>query len=148
MIIDKIEKENFEVFHIKTKYLTNEEIINLYYKHTTRDYFQAITEYMTSGPVAILILINKSEDYIDSNGIKALYESPVTRWKEFIGSKDPANAKAANSNSLRGIYGVDIIKNEFWGSDTPSDAYRELSAFMMPLPARVIYYYINIIIII
>jgi hypothetical protein len=90
-----------------------------------------------SGPIAILVLINKQDTFLDTNGIKTFFASPVERWKEMIGHKDPNTAKTNNPNCLRGLYGTDIIKNEFWGSDTNSDAFRELSIFMMPLPTRV-----------
>ena len=100
--------------------MTNEEIANLYFKHTTKEYYPSIVEYMTSGPVAILILINKNDTYIDDNGIKTPYESPIIRWKELIGNKDPIQAKTSNPTCLRVLYGIDLIKNEFWGSDTPS----------------------------
>jgi nucleoside diphosphate kinase len=46
--MDKIEKENFEVFDFKFKYLTNEEIKNLYYKQANKDNFGDILDYMTS----------------------------------------------------------------------------------------------------
>jgi hypothetical protein len=83
-----------------------------------------------------MIIINKSDTYLDSNGIEVKYASPVLRWKDFIGPKDPSAAKTTHPNSLRAIYGTDIIRNEFWGSDNASDAYRELSNFMLPLPCR------------
>ena len=134
-IIDKIQKNNFEIFNFLHKNLTKEEIMNLYFKHTKEEYFQEIINHMTSGPVAILILINKEESYLDENGIKTLYLSPVERWKEMIGNKDPNVAKSDDENALRGIYGESIIKNGFWGSDNNSDAYRELSMFYLPLPS-------------
>ena len=90
-----------------------------------------------SGPVAILVLVNKEESFIDNNGIKTIYKSPIVRLKEAIGNKDPAQAKTASPNSLRAIYGIDLIKNELWGSDDPSDAFRELSIFKLTLPAKV-----------
>ena len=89
---------------------------------------------MTCGPVAILVLTNKEDTYLDENGIKTYYDSPVQRWKEMIGDKDPNVAKG-DENALRGIYGNDLIHNGFWGSDNASDAYRELSMFMLPLPS-------------
>ena len=73
---------------------------------------------------------------MDPNGIEIKYASPVTRWKELIGYKDPNVARTSNPASLRALYGTDIIRNEFWGSDSTSDAYREQSIFMLPLPCR------------
>ena len=84
-----------------------------------------------------MVLINKNNTYVDTNGITTLYNPPYVRWKEIIGNKEPSVAKTSNPQSLRAIYGTDIIKNEFWGSDSASDAYRELSNFMFPIPAKV-----------
>jgi hypothetical protein len=84
-----------------------------------------------------MVLINKNNTYLDTNGITTLYHPPYIRWKEIIGNKEPSVAKNSNPQSLRAIYGTDIIKNEFWGSESASDAYRELSNFMFPLPAKV-----------
>lgn len=84
-----------------------------------------------------MVLINKNETFLDTNGINTQYAPPYVRWKELIGNKDPSTAKTLNANCLRALYGVDIIKNEFWGSDNASDSYRELSIFMFPLPAKV-----------
>ena len=110
-IISTIQANNFNIFNFLFKTLTKEEVTNLYFKHPKKDYFPDIIDHMTCGPVAILVLTNKEDTYLDENGIKTYYESPVQRWKEMIGDKDPNIAK------------------------TPSDAYRELSMFMLPLPA-------------
>ena len=82
--------------------------------------------------------MNKDESYIDGNGIRTIYKSPVIRLKELVGNKDPAVAKTSNPNSLRAIYGLDMIRNEFWTSDSATDAYRELSIFKLSIPAKVI----------
>ena len=121
------------------KILKKEEVLNLFFKHTQKEYFSDILKYLCSGPVAILVLINKEEAYIDQNGIRTLYKSPIVRWKELIGDKDPAVAKSQSPASLRASFGTSLIKNEFWGSDTNTDSYRELEVFQFPIPAKVIY---------
>lgn len=83
------------------------------------------------------MLANALATYQDENGITRTYQSPIQRWKETIGLKDPGQNKADNPNSLRILYGVDIIRNEFWGSDSRADSYRELSIFKLPIPAKV-----------
>ena len=145
VIVDKIEKANFEIFDVKLKTLTEEEVANLFYKHTQKGYYQNILDYMTSGPVAILILTNLEDSYVDESGITVLYLSPILRFKELIGNKDPTLAKSQNANCLRALYGSDIVFNEFYSSDSLQDAYRELNCFMMELPVKVMK--INIIII-
>jgi nucleoside diphosphate kinase len=89
--------------------------------------------------VAILVVVNKEESYIDSNGIRTIYKTPIIRLKDLVGNKDPTTAKTTNPNSLRALFGIDLIKNELWSSDTPSDAFRELSSFKLTLPAKVNY---------
>ena len=86
-----------------------------------------------------MVLINKEETFVDNNGINTQYAPPYARWKDLIGNKEPTTSKekGASPTTLRDIYGTDIIKNEFWGSDSASDSYRELSIFMFPLPAKV-----------
>jgi nucleoside diphosphate kinase len=112
VIIDKIQNNNFKIFNFLFKTLTKEEVKNLYFKHTTKDYFVDITEHMTCGPVAILVLINKEETYLDENGIKTYYDSPVQRWNEMIGDKVPKMSKG-DENALRGQFGKDSIHNGF-----------------------------------
>lgn len=117
------------------KTLTEEEVQNLFYKHIDKEYFFQLNQYLTSGPSAILVLINKEEIYIDSNGMEKKYDPPIIRWKQMIGNKDP---KLAEPDSLRKFYGLDIIKNEFGGSDNATEAYKELSLFGLTCPVKVI----------
>jgi nucleoside diphosphate kinase len=46
-IVTALEKENFEIFDLKLKTLTEEEIGNLYFKHISKDYYDNILSYMT-----------------------------------------------------------------------------------------------------
>lgn len=133
-IIERIKKENFEIFDMKVKMLSNEEVGNLYYRHVGKDYYEDLQNYNTKGLSAILILINKDDTYTDSNNMVIRYKPPFQRWKELIGSKNPADEKG--KTTLRGQYGVDIVKNEFFGSDSESDAYREISIFYFPIPCK------------
>lgn len=133
-IITKIKNSNFDIYDIKLKFLTKEEIANLYYKHTLKPYFDDIMIQNTKGPSALLVLINRNEYFIDSNNMEVKYPSPVLRWKELIGPKNPIEDK--NKSTLRGEYGIDIIQNSFYGSDNSSDAYREISCFYFKIPAK------------
>ncbi len=133
-IIEKITSNNFNIFNFLQKQLSKQEIQNIYFKHTKATYFNDILTHMSTGPVAILVLTNKEEFFFDENNIKTYYKSPIERWKDMIGDKDPAIAKSEDEESLRAIYGTTIINNGFWGSDNASDAYRELSMFYLPLP--------------
>jgi hypothetical protein len=85
----------------------------------------------------VMILINKVETVFDeAKGEDVKLESPIGRWKALIGNKDPAEAKANEPKSFRAIYGVDIIKNAFHGSDDPKSANKERDIFLFPIPER------------
>ena len=87
--------------------LLKEEIINLYYKHENKPYFEDIVRYMMSGESCVIVLVNADGSQGD----------PIVKWKKMIGHMNPDEAKKANPESLRGKYGKSIIKNEFHGSD-------------------------------
>lgn len=61
-------------------------------------------------------------------------ENPIKKWKEIIGHKDPARAKTDAPESLRAVYGEDIIKNELHGSDNAIEANKERDIFKFAIP--------------
>lgn len=150
-IIDNyIKKNNFEIYDMKIKVLSKEEIMNLYHKHVDKPYFEEILLYNQKSISLILVLINKENTYYDTNSIIRSYDSPIIRWKNLIGYKDPTtgsnikindknkglnNLSDNKENKLRQLFGKNIIENAFYGSDTPSDAYRDLTCFYFLLPA-------------
>lgn len=84
-----------------------------------------------------MVLINKVESvYDEAKEENVKLESPIIRWKNLIGNRDPNEAKANEPKSLRALYGVDIIKNAFHGSDDPKSANKERDIFLFPIPER------------
>jgi nucleoside diphosphate kinase len=84
-----------------------------------------------------MVLINKSETiYDEAKEEDVKLESPIIRWKNLIGDKDPNEAKQRDAKCLRAIYGVDLIKNAFHGSDDPKSANKERDIFLFPIPER------------
>jgi hypothetical protein len=63
-------------------------------------------------------------------------ESPIFRWKKLLGNKNPEEAKAEGNKSLRALFGVDDIRNGFYGSDDPISANKERDIFLFPIPER------------
>jgi nucleoside diphosphate kinase len=85
----------------------------------------------------VMVLINKVESvYDESKEEDVKLESPIIRWKNLIGNRDPNEAKTNEPKSLRAIYGVDNIKNAFHGSDDPKSANKERDIFLFPIPER------------
>lgn len=67
--------------------LTEEEIINIFYKQKGQAHFKELKKYMLTGPSTILLLCNEHTD-------------PITKWKNMIGNKDPTEAKKQDPESL------------------------------------------------
>jgi len=134
-VIQKIRDNNFEIYNILYKTLSKEEISNLYYKHIKQQYFDDIVHVNSIGPSCILVLINKNNTYFDNNNIEITYPSPIIRWKDMIGPKNPIDDKT--KSTLRGEYGNSLIDNCFYGSDSPSDAYKDISCFYFKIPVQI-----------
>jgi len=53
----------------------------------------------------IMLLVNSVEKIEDEEGRSIKLEPPVTRWKKFIGDKDPNEARSSEPESLRALFG-------------------------------------------
>lgn len=112
---------------------------------------------MLTADSIVLLLINKVDEVWDEEaGEDVKLESPIVRWKKLIGDKDPAIAtseegipglKVMNQETqelevsetqakLRGMFGKDIIRNAFWGSDDAKSANKERDIFILPIPEK------------
>jgi nucleoside diphosphate kinase len=90
-----LDKHNFEVFHSTRKILSKEEVLNLFYKYRNNAYYQEIEEHMLTTESVIMLLINKTDTVYDhEKELEVKLESPIVRWKELLGDKNPENAKA------------------------------------------------------
>jgi hypothetical protein len=89
-----LDTHNFEVFHQKRKILSKEEIINLFHNYQHRDFYGGIEEHMMTAESIVLLLINKVDKVWDEEKQEDVkLESPIVRWKNLIGNKDPEVAK-------------------------------------------------------
>jgi nucleoside diphosphate kinase len=135
---EDLDKNHFEVFHKVKRILTQEEVLNLFYAHRNASYYPDILEHMVTAESIVMLLVNscdKVENPEDPEGEEIKLDAPVKRWKALIGNKEPEAAKE-NPESLRGIYGKDIIMNAFHGADDPKAANKERDIFLFPIPER------------
>ena len=104
----------------------------------------------------VLLLINKVDKvWDDAIQEEVKLESPITRWKNLLGDKDPETAKTQEPllgpkvineetkieedtkiQRFRGVYGRDAIRNGFWGSDDAKAANKERDVFLLPIPEK------------
>jgi nucleoside diphosphate kinase len=123
-ILAKIEASGFSVLNILKKELTKQEVLNLYYKHSEKDFFDNMAKFLMNGDSIILLLTAEDAD-------------PIKKWKSFIGVPEPTEAKKSSPDSLRALYGTTLIKNAAHGSDNDDDANKEREIFKFPVPQRV-----------
>ena len=137
-VYKKLEENHFDIFHQVKKVLTREEVLNLFYQYRNAPFFGDIQEHMMTAESIVLLLVNARETIPaeDETEEDIKLESPVVRWKKMLGEKMPEDAKQADSGSLRAVYGVDAIKNGFWGSDDAKSANKERDIFLFPIPER------------
>ena len=102
-IYRKLDANNFEIFHQKKKILSKEEVLNLFFPYKNKEFYGEIEEHMLTAESIVLLLINKVETvWSEEKGEDIKLESPILRWKQLIGNKDPevANTEEALPNPL------------------------------------------------
>ncbi|MGZ4887467.1 MAG: nucleoside-diphosphate kinase [Candidatus Aminicenantales bacterium] len=110
-IIQRIEDEGFTISRLKMAHLTQDEAKGFYIVHKEKKFYASLTEFMSSGPVILMVLEG---------------EDAISRWREVMGATDPALAKPG---TLRRTYGFSIERNATHGSDAPETAEWEIKYF-------------------
>jgi nucleoside-diphosphate kinase len=110
-IISRFETSDMKPIAIKLKQLSKAEAEGFYAVHKARPFFGSLVEFMTSGPVVLMVLEG---------------ENAVARNREIMGATDP---KKAADGTLRKDFATDIEKNTVHGSDSLENAKNEVSYF-------------------
>ncbi len=91
--------------------LTRKQAEAFYDVHNERPFYGSLCDYMTSGPVVVMVLEG---------------ERAIERWRELMGATDPAKAA---EGTIRKKFGQNIEQNATHGSDAKETAEREVSFF-------------------
>ena len=110
-ILKRIEAAGLSIVAMRKLHLSRAEAERFYDVHKARPFFSGLCDYMTSGPVVVLVL----------QGEKA-----ITRWRGLMGATDP---KKADPGTIRRDYGIDVEQNATHGSDAPETAAVEIAFF-------------------
>lgn len=110
-IIDHIMKSGFTIVKKEQKNLTKEEAGGFYAEHKERPFFGELVDFMTSGPVIVMVLKK---------------ENAIADWRETMGATDPAQAEPG---TIRKMFGASKGKNATHGSDSAVSAAREIAFF-------------------
>ena len=110
-VICVFESASFRIAAMKMKWLSKAEAEGFYYVHKERPFFPELVDFMTSGPLVILVL--EGDDVIKRN-------------REIMGATDPAEAKAG---TIRARWAGSKQNNIVHGSDSEESARFEISHF-------------------
>ena len=114
-IIKRIEASGLKIRGMRLMHLSRGQAERFYEVHKARPFYGTLCEYMSSGPVVVMLL----------EGDKA-----ITRWRELMGATDPAKA---NPGTIRKDFGQNIEQNAVHGSDAPETAANEVVFFFSAL---------------
>jgi len=110
-IIDRLLNEGFRIVAMKQLHLTRAQAEGFYYVHRERPFFGELTEFMSRGPIVVMVLER---------------EDAIAKYREVIGATDPAKAA---EGTLRKLYGTNVGENALHGSDGEETAKFEIGYF-------------------
>lgn len=113
-IISRFERNGLRIVALKETKLSKEQASKFYAVHKERPFYPTLVEFMTSGPVVVMVL-----------------EGPnaVRHNREIMGATDPSKA---NPGTLRADFAESVTRNAVHGSDSPETAKEEISFFFKP----------------
>ena len=110
-IIGIIQRAGFRVVGMKMRRISRLEAEGFYSVHRERPFFGSLVQFMTEGPVVVMVL-----------------EAPdaIKKWRETMGATNPANAA---EGTIRKRFAQSIERNCVHGSDAPETAAVEIPYF-------------------
>ena len=111
LIIAMIEDAGFRIAAMKKMRLSSDQAQGFYDVHRERPFFGSLVEFMSSGPVVLMVLEK---------------DGAISGWRNLMG---PTDATQAGPDTVRGRYGTNIERNASHGSDAPETAAFETSYF-------------------
>ncbi len=110
-IIDRFETNGLRIAAMKKIMLSKEDAAKFYEVHKERPFFNDLVDYMTSGPVVVMVLEG---------------ENAVAKNRELMGATDP---KEAAPGTIRADFAESIEANAVHGSDSLENAKKEIAFF-------------------
>ena len=110
-VITRFEKRGLRIGAAKFTKLSKEKAEGFYIEHKDRPFFGSLVQFMTSGPVLLLVLEG---------------ENAVLLNREIMGATDPSKA---NPGTIRKDFADSIEANAVHGSDSVKSAERETLYF-------------------
>ena len=113
-VYQRFEQAGLHIVAAKMVHLTKQQAEQFYAVHKGKPFFEALTTFMSSGPIMAQALAG---------------ENAILKNRETMGATDP---KKAAPNTIRADFGESIDHNAVHGSDAPDTAAFEVSFFFKP----------------
>ncbi len=110
-IIAKFEESGLRAVAIRRHLMSKKEAEGFYAVHSARGFFGELTEYMSSGPVVLVVLEG---------------ENAIAKNREVMGATNPAQA---DEGTIRKLYADSVGENSVHGSDSLDNAKMEIAQF-------------------
>jgi nucleoside-diphosphate kinase len=114
-ILARIEEKGFRVIAMKRIRMTRKQAEGFYAVHRGKQFFDSLTEFMSSGPCIVMVLEK---------------ESAIAAWRTLMGATNPANA---DRGTIRKEFALSLEANSVHGSDAPETAEYEIKYFFSAL---------------
>jgi len=110
-VIKRLEDKNMKIIAAKMVRLTKPQAEGFYAVHKGKPFFSSLTDFMTSGPVLVMVL--EGPDIIQA-------------YRDLMGA---TNFEQAAEGTIRKLFATSIEKNVVHGSDSPETAAFEIAYF-------------------
>ena len=114
-IIDVIEQNGFVIICMQKVRFARKSAELFYGEHQGKSFFEKLINYITSGPIIIMVLAKKDA---------------IKDWRMLMG---PTDSTKAQEGTIRYLFGTDVTENAVHGSDSPESAKREIGLFFPDL---------------
>lgn len=113
-ILNRFEKNGLKISALKMIKLSPEKAAAFYKEHEGKPFFNELTQFMTSGPIVVIVLSG---------------DEAISKNRTLMGATDPAKA---GEGTLRKDFAKSVTKNAVHGSDSKDSAAREIAFFFTP----------------
>lgn len=114
-VIKRFEDNDMKIIATKMLHLTRPQAEGFYAVHKERPFFNSLIDFMTSGPVLVMVLQG---------------ENIITAYRELMGA---TNFEDAAEGTIRREFATSIEKNIIHGSDSTESATSEIAYFFNSL---------------
>ncbi len=114
-VISRFEKNGLKIVALKRIKLTKADAEGFYAVHKERPFFGSLTDFMSRGPVVVLVLEG---------------ENAIAKNREIMGATNPQEAA---EGTIRKDFATNIEENTVHGSDSPESAETEINYFFNAL---------------